>query len=126
AWILDEDLPFTTGESLSLARLFKYLKIKFVLPSDTTVRNVLAQIFIDMHAKVVREFTRVKSKIAYSTDTWTTRQMVFTFAGTLAHFIDDDWTLIERLVDFYHIQEHQGREGARAFVKSAAEEGWTR
>jgi hypothetical protein len=51
--------------------------------------------------------------------------MVFTFAGTIATFIDDDWKLIERLVDFYHIQdkEHEGQYAAKAFVKSAAARG---
>ena len=51
--------------------------------------------------------------------------MVFTFAGTIANFIDDDWKLIERLVDFYHIQdkEHEGQYAAKAFVKSAATKG---
>lgn len=56
AWILDDSLPFTTGESPSLTRVFKYLKVNFMLPSDTTVRNVLAQIFAELHGKVVREF----------------------------------------------------------------------
>ncbi|KAH9855327.1 hypothetical protein C2E23DRAFT_724823, partial [Lenzites betulinus] len=36
AWILDDNLPFTAGESPSLARVFKYLKVNFMLPSDTT------------------------------------------------------------------------------------------
>ncbi|KAL1939855.1 hypothetical protein VTO73DRAFT_9555 [Trametes versicolor] len=122
AWILDDNMPFTSGESPSLARLFKYLKINFILPSDTTVRNVLAQIFAELHGKVVHEFSAVRSKIAYSTDTWSTRQMVFTFAGTLAHFIDDDWKLVERLVDFYHIQddEHKGQQAAKALTMDNA------
>jgi hypothetical protein len=51
--------------------------------------------------------------------------MVFTFAGTMATFIDDDWKLVERLVDFYHIQdkEHEGQYAAKGFVKSAAARG---
>jgi hypothetical protein len=57
AWILDESLPWTTGEAPSLHILFKYLKIRFILPSDTTVRNQLAKIFAELHAKVVRTFT---------------------------------------------------------------------
>lgn len=36
AWILDESLPWTTGKAPSLDLLFKYLKVKFILPSDTT------------------------------------------------------------------------------------------
>jgi len=57
AWILDESLPWTTGEAPSLQLLFKYLKINFSLPSDTTVRNQLAKIFAELHGKVVREFS---------------------------------------------------------------------
>jgi hypothetical protein len=56
AWILDESLPWTTGEAPSLDLLFKYLKVKFILPSDTTVRNQLGKIFLELHGKVVREF----------------------------------------------------------------------
>ena len=56
AWILDESLPWTMGEAPSLQLLFQYLKVKFVLPVDTSVRNELASIFAELHGKVVREF----------------------------------------------------------------------
>ncbi|KAE9391853.1 hypothetical protein BT96DRAFT_945069 [Gymnopus androsaceus JB14] len=69
AWILDEDLPWTTGEALSCGLLFKYLKIRYALPSDTSVHNQLAKVFTEMHAKVVRTFSSVMSKIAYAKDT---------------------------------------------------------
>jgi len=51
--------------------------------------------------------------------------MVFSFAGTIAHFIDDNWNLIERPVDFHHMgdKEHAGAYAAKAFVKSAAGRG---
>lgn len=65
------------------------------------------------------------SKIAYSEDTWTTKNMTFSFSGTLAHFISEDWKLVVRLVDFSCVgdDEHQGIHAARAFVKSAASRG---
>ena len=80
AWILDESLPWTTGEAPTLQMLFKYLKIHYKLPSDTTVHNQLAHIFKELHGIVVKEFAvrsvnlkaqhlllkqAVKSKIAY-------------------------------------------------------------
>ena len=49
AWIFDESLPWTTGEAPTLQMLFKYLKITYQLPSDTTVRNQLAHIFKELH-----------------------------------------------------------------------------
>jgi hypothetical protein len=57
AWLLEEDLPFTTGEAPGLKRLFHYLDIKYQLPSDTTVRNQLAHIFASLHSTVVEELS---------------------------------------------------------------------
>lgn len=142
AWILDESLPWTTGEAPTLQILFKYLKVNFILPTDTTVRNHLVKIFAELHGKVVREFSvsglsnqklrlinilikNVKSKIAYATDTWTTKQMVYTFACTIASFINDDWNIIERVVDFKPLEdkEHGGVLGGMAFINGAQQRG---
>ena len=51
---------------------------------------------------------------------WTTKQMVFTFARTIGCFIDDDWKLIEHVVDFKPLEdkEHEGERGGFAFVNS--------
>lgn len=57
AWILDESLPWTTGEAPTLRLLFQYMRVSFQLPSDTTVRNQLAKIFAELHGKVVRKFS---------------------------------------------------------------------
>ena len=57
AWLLEEDLPFTTGESPGIKRLFQYLQVKYQLPSDTTVRNQLAHIFSTLHETVVEELS---------------------------------------------------------------------
>lgn len=57
AWLLEQDLPFNTGEAPGLHRLFKYLEIRFLLPTDTAVRNTLAKIFIELHATVVEELS---------------------------------------------------------------------
>ncbi|TFY51128.1 hypothetical protein EVJ58_g10725 [Rhodofomes roseus] len=127
AWIIEDDLPWTTGESPGLARVFRYMQSKFLLPTDTTVRNAVASIFAQLHTAVVKELAAVKSRIAYSTDTWTTKQMVYTFAGTIACFIDDDWQLVERLIDFRHLldDEHEGVNAAKAFMESGSKRALT-
>lgn len=67
----------------------------------------------------------MKSKIAYAEDTWTTKQMVYTFACTIGCFIDDDWNLIERVVDFKPLddKEHKGIYAGLAFIDGAAARG---
>ena len=57
AWIVDKSLLWMTGEAPTLQMLFKYLKITYQLPSDTTVCNQLAHIFEELHGKVVCKFS---------------------------------------------------------------------
>lgn len=47
--------------------------------------------------------------------------MTYTFACVLGSFIDDDWNLVERVIDFKALEEkeHEGYYGARAFVQGA-------
>lgn len=66
AWLVEDDLPFTTGESPGLARLFAYMGSKFILPRDTTVRNTVAQIFAQLHAEVVKELAVCLSHLSLS------------------------------------------------------------
>ncbi|KAJ7933498.1 hypothetical protein B0H13DRAFT_1502257, partial [Mycena leptocephala] len=41
AWIIEEDLPFTTGETPGIERLFAFLRTRYLLPSDTSVPAAL-------------------------------------------------------------------------------------
>ncbi|KAJ6575844.1 hypothetical protein B0H10DRAFT_2199225 [Mycena sp. CBHHK59/15] len=43
AWIIEDDLPFTTGETPGIQRLFAFLTPCYSLQSDTTVRDTLAE-----------------------------------------------------------------------------------
>lgn len=51
--------------------------------------------------------------------------MVYTFACTIALFIDDDWNIIEQVVDFKPLEdkEHEGVLGGMAFVNGAQQRG---
>jgi hypothetical protein len=65
----------------------------------------------------------VKSKIALSEDTWTTRAMTFTFAGTIGSWITSDWELIERVLDFHPIEdkEHEGEYAAIGLAQALSD-----
>ncbi|KAF7363114.1 Dimer-Tnp-hAT domain-containing protein [Mycena venus] len=123
AWIIEDDLAFTTGESPGIQRLFNYISSRFGLPSDTTVRNTLAKLFCEMFETIKSELANAKSKIAASTDTWSTRSMMFTFAGTIASWVSEDWQLIERVIDFHPIgeKEHEGVYAAAGLAKRLSE-----
>ncbi|KAJ6568135.1 hypothetical protein B0H10DRAFT_1830041 [Mycena sp. CBHHK59/15] len=102
AWIIEDDLMFTTGETEGINRLFKFLQTCYQLPSNTTGRNTLAQMYIDIQGCEVQD--------CLSEDTWTTCAMTFTFAGTISSWITSDWELVEHVLDFHPIEdkEHEG------------------
>lgn len=51
--------------------------------------------------------------------------MIFTFAGTIANWITDDWELVEQVIDFHVIEdkEHEGQFAAKGFAKALSEMG---
>jgi hypothetical protein len=51
--------------------------------------------------------------------------MVYTFACSVGYFINDDWALIERVIDFKPLEdkEHEGLYGGKAFVDGACKIG---
>lgn len=50
---------------------------------------------------------------------------MFSFTGTIANWITDDWKLVERVIDFHPIQEkeHEGVYAAVAFAKTTSQVG---
>ncbi|KAF8226500.1 hypothetical protein L208DRAFT_1301557 [Tricholoma matsutake] len=137
AWILEDDLAFTMGEMNGINCLFHYMQSRFTLPSDTTVCDTLHTIFSDLYDLMRKEILvccfptnyelpltvsiqNVKSKIACSTDTWTTCSMMYSFAGTIASWVTEDWELVEHVIGFEPIsdKEHEGEYAAKAFAKT--------
>jgi hypothetical protein len=57
AWLVEDNLPWTTGESPGLRRVFWYIKCKLELPSDTTVRQHVTLLYVELLRSVVNELT---------------------------------------------------------------------
>lgn len=51
--------------------------------------------------------------------------MTFSFTGDIAFWIDDEWNLIKRTLDFRHLQigDHEGPAAAGRFAKAMASIG---
>lgn len=49
--------------------------------------------------------------------------MVYSFTCILAFFVDDDWKLVECIVNFCHLEskDHEGVNAAKAFIQGAQE-----
>lgn len=68
AWVTEDDLLFTTSESPGLQHVFEHLKIRFTLPTHTTVHNQITHIFGEMHDRVKAEMKVCTSSLCYILD----------------------------------------------------------
>jgi hypothetical protein len=57
AWFISDNLPWTTGETEWIDRVFTFADCRYTLPSDTTVRKYVKIIYERLHGQVVRELT---------------------------------------------------------------------
>lgn len=57
AWVIEDDLPWTTGETPGIIRLFHFAEVRWELPSDTTVQKMVAKFFVELHSNLVKELT---------------------------------------------------------------------
>lgn len=57
AWIIDADMQFTVGQSPLLRIIFRFMNSMYTLPSDTTVRKMVYEIFSKLLASVVKELS---------------------------------------------------------------------
>ncbi|KAJ7885222.1 hypothetical protein B0H13DRAFT_1889642 [Mycena leptocephala] len=87
-----------------------------VRPSEKNFLKIFAAWVIeDDLAFALAKQMDVKSKIAISEDTWIARAMTFTFAGTIGSWINSEWELVERVLDFHPIEDKE-REGEYAAI----------
>src|ERR1700684_1913945 len=79
----------------------------FPLPSATTIRTRLAYPVSEVEETLLQDLVP-GSKIALSLDGWSSVTR-WSFLGIIAHYIDKDWVLHERLIGFESLKEiHSG------------------
>lgn len=61
-------------------------------------------------------------KVCITTDTWTSIQMV-NYMSLIVHFIDEEWNLHKRILNFCPISSHKGEQLGKAIVKCLKEWG---
>ena len=54
-------------------------------------------------------FANNKARVCLTTDTWTSIQRT-NYMCVTAHFIDDDWVLHKRVINFKPVYSHKGEE----------------
>ncbi|KAL4284773.1 hypothetical protein GQ457_16G007020 [Hibiscus cannabinus] len=120
--LIVDELPFVFVEREGFHEFCKALNPLFKLPSRVTATRDCYTLFIEQRNKLKISFKNLHSRVCLTTDTWTSGQNL-SYMCLTAHFIDDDWNLHKRIINFCPIVGHSGQLIGRAVEKCLNEWG---
>ncbi|KAL4575228.1 hypothetical protein LXL04_022070 [Taraxacum kok-saghyz] len=107
--IFIDEQPFSYVERAGF-RLFCSVAVpQFSLPSRYTVAKDIGKLYLSEMDNVRNTLKCVKSRIAITTDCWTSVQNL-NYMVLTAHFIDDNWKLHKRILNFKVMDSHKRKE----------------
>ena len=104
--ILDE-LPFRFMEGRGFKKCMAFVCPRFHVPSRWTIARDCYQIYVDEKVKLKQLLNTSAVRVSLTTDTWTSLQRI-NYMCLTAHFIDNDWKLRKRIINFCPISSHRG------------------
>ncbi|KAL6276202.1 hypothetical protein ACE6H2_019803 [Prunus campanulata] len=119
--IIRDELPFSHVEGIGFREFLKEAQPRFDLPSHTTIARDVWDLYQEEKAKIKSVLTHNAQRVSLTTDTWTSIQNI-NYMVLTAHFIDDDWVLHKRILNFCVIPNHKGDTIGR--LVEACLNGW--
>ncbi|KAL4283691.1 hypothetical protein GQ457_16G010400 [Hibiscus cannabinus] len=101
------EMPFKFVESEGFRKFMYVACPRFRIPSRLTITRDIYQLYLDERAKLKQYLKSSCSRVCLTTDTWTSLQMVNYMCLTV-HFIDNDWKLNKKIINFCPISSHKG------------------
>lgn len=103
--VIIDEMPFRIVEGVGFKRYSKVLQPKFELPSRVTVARDCWQLYIEQKSKLKKVLKN--QRICLTTDTWTSNWNL-NYMCLTAHWIDDEWRLQKRILNFCSVADHKG------------------
>ncbi|XP_075099453.1 zinc finger BED domain-containing protein RICESLEEPER 2-like [Nicotiana tabacum] len=118
--VIMEELPFSFVEKKGFKKFMSIAQPLFNVPSRRTITRDCFQVYNEERLKLMKIFRDVKPKICLTTDTLTSLQRI-NYMCLTDHFIDRDWVLHKRILNFCLISSHKGDEMAKVIANCLLE-----
>ena len=123
--IVVDELPFKFGEVSGFREFMATMKPMFQIPSRWTVARECYEIYALRRNDLRVSLLEQTQRLCLTTDTWTSNQRI-NYMCLTANFIDKDWKLHKRILNFCPISSHKGKAIALAIEECLVEWGITR
>ncbi|KAH9770668.1 BED-type domain-containing protein [Citrus sinensis] len=102
--VLDE-LPFSIVENPNFKHFCSVAAPTYLLPSQRTITRDTLDMYVEEKAKLKSLLIGNKHRVSLTTDIWTSITTV-SYMVITAHFIDKDWNLHKKIINFNTINDH--------------------
>ena len=103
--IIRDELPFRVVEGEVFKDYFHLLEPRFVIPSRITIWRDCMKLFIE-HKKLLKKYLK-NERLCLTTNTWSSIQN-YNYMCLTTHWIDQDWKLQKRILNFFQVPNHKG------------------
>ncbi|XP_070049839.1 zinc finger BED domain-containing protein RICESLEEPER 2-like [Nicotiana tomentosiformis] len=120
--VIVDELPFNFVEKEGFRDFMTVAQPYFRIPSRSTVTRDCFDLFNEEKQKLKRSFIETKQRVCITTDTWTSIQRI-NYMCITAHWIDSEWNMHKRIINFCPIVSHKGEDMANAIGRCLREWG---
>ncbi|KAB2631994.1 zinc finger BED domain-containing protein RICESLEEPER 1-like [Pyrus ussuriensis x Pyrus communis] len=118
--IIIDELPFTFVEGEGFRRFCMQACPMWRVPSRKTIAKDVLSLFYSENDKLKSQLKTFR--VCLTTDTWTSIQQT-NYMVLTTHFIDDDWILHKKILNFCVIPNHKGESIAQLLEECLVEWG---
>ncbi|CAA0824225.1 Unknown protein [Striga hermonthica] len=119
-WIIKAEMPFRTVEQLDFKEFIHDLQPRYKIPNRRKIAKDVWSLFCEEKAKIKSIIGDLR--VSITTDTWTSIQNI-NYMVVTAHFIDSDFHLHKRVLNFCKITSHKGEDIGRCLEEKLVEWG---
>ena len=105
--IIVDELPFSFVENEGFRHFMSVTQPRFPLPGRISIARDCLSLYESEKLKLRSMFTKTNQSVCLTTDAWTSVQNI-NYMVLTAHFIDQDWKLHKRILNFCPITSHKG------------------
>ena len=121
-FVICDEMPFKVVEGRGFRKMLNRLEPRFTVPSRVTISRDCYQLFLDEKKKLKAWLMKSCIRVCLTTDCWTSNQNL-AYMSLTAHFIDEEWKLQKRIINFCLIENHKGETIGREIERCLREWG---
>jgi len=103
--VIIDELPFNFVEGWGFKLFARTMQPRFDIPSRFTIMRDCLKLYVEENDRL--RIALRGQRLCLTTDTWTSIQNI-NYMCLTAYWIDNDWNLHKRILNFYQVSNHMG------------------